>query len=183
MSQDAQSSTRSDPVGRVLTRVTRLFVIVGGISLTAAGFLTVASVMGRYLINAPIPGDFELVETACALAVFSFLPYCQLQKGNVLVDFFTYKLSARSRGLLDSLSALIYTVIAVLLTWRLWVGGLDLLRTNEQTIVLQIPRAYNFIFIMPCMALLVVVSAYTIWDHLKSAEDEPPPPGHPSPET
>ncbi len=174
MSQIDISSTRSDPIGRVLTRVARGFVIVGGISLTAAGFLTVASVVGRYFLNSPIPGDFELVETACALAVFSFLPYCQLQKGNVLVDFFTYKLSARKRGLLDSLSALIYTFIAVLLTWRLWVGGLDLLRTNEQTIVLQIPRAYNFVFIMPCMALLVVVCAYTIWDHYKSAEDEPP---------
>ena len=174
MNQTAESSTRSDPVGRVLTRISRLFVIIGGMSLTAAGFLTVASVMGRYFLNAPIPGDFELVETACALAVFSFLPYCQLQKGNVLVDFFTYKLSPRKRGLLDSLSALIYTLIAALLTWRLWVGGLDLLRTNEQTIVLEIPRAYNFVFIMPCMALLVVVSAYTIWHHFKSAEDEPP---------
>ena len=174
MSQTADSSTRSDPIGRVLTRISRIFVIIGGISLTAAGFLTVISVMGRYLFDAPIPGDFELVETACALAVFSFLPYCQLQKGNVLVDFFTYRLSPRKRGLLDSLSALIYTAIAVLLTWRLWVGGLDLLRTNEQTIVLQVPRAYNFIFIMPCMVLLVVVSAYTIWHHYKSAEDEPP---------
>lgn len=174
MSQTADSSTWSDPIGRVLTRISRIFVIIGGISLTAAGFLTVISVMGRYLFDAPIPGDFELVETACALAVFSFLPYCQLQKGNVLVDFFTYRLSPRKRGLLDSLSALIYTAIAVLLTWRLWVGGLDLLRTNEQTIVLQVPRAYNFIFIMPCMVLLVVVSAYTIWHHYKSAEDEPP---------
>ncbi len=173
MSQYDETSTRSDPIGRVLTRISRLFVIIGGISLTAAGFLTVASVMGRYFFNAPIPGDFELVETACALAVFSFLPYCQLQKGNVLVDFFTYKMSARTRGLLDSLSALIYTCIAVLLTWRLWVGGLDLLRTNEQTIVLQIPRAYNFVFIMPCMALLVAVSAYTIWHHFKIADDAP----------
>ncbi len=174
MSQETEPSTRSDPIGRVLTRVSRLFVITGGISLTAAGLLTVTSVMGRYFLDAPISGDFELVETACALAVFSFLPYCQLQKGNVLVDFFTYKLSPRKRGMLDSLSALIYTVIAVLLTWRLGVGGLDLLRTNEQTIVLQIPRAYNFIFILPCMVLLVAVSAYTIRDHFNSAEDEPP---------
>jgi TRAP-type C4-dicarboxylate transport system permease small subunit len=181
MSLIAASSTRSDPIGRVLTRVTRLFVIVGGVALTAAGLLTVASVIGRYFFNAPIPGDFELVEMGCALAVFSFLPYCQLQRGNVLVDFFTYKLSTRKRGLLDSLSALIYTVIAGLLTWRLWVGGLDLLRTNEQTIVLQIPRAYNFVFIMPCMVLLVVVCAYTIWDHFNSAEDDSPSPGPPSP--
>ncbi len=173
MSQVAESSTRSDPIGRVLTRVSRVFVIIGGTLLTAAGFLTVASVLGRYLVSAPIPGDFELVEAACALAVFSFLPYCQLQKGKVLVDFFTYNLSANKLGVLDSISALIYTAIVVLLTWRLWVGGLDLLRTNEQTIVLHIPRAYYFIFIMPSMALLVVVSAYTIWSHFKSAEDEP----------
>ena len=173
MSQQSESSTRSDPIGRVLTRIARVFVIIGGLSLTAAGILTVASVIGRYFFNAPIPGDFELVEGACALAVFSFLPYCQLQKGNVLVDFFTYRMSARKRGLLDGLSALIYTAITVLLTWRLWVGGLDLLRTNEQTIVLEIPRAYNFVFIMPCMALLVAVTAYTIWDHFKSSEDAP----------
>ena len=68
-------STRSDPVGRVLARLARIFVIIGGICLTAAGLLTVVSVMGRYFINSPIPGDFELVEMACAVAVFSFLPY------------------------------------------------------------------------------------------------------------
>ena len=170
MSGITEPSTRSDPIGRVLTRISRAFVIIGGMFLTAAGILTVGSVFGRYFFDAPIPGDFELVEMACALAVFSFLPYCQIKKGNVLVDFFTYKMSARKRGFLDSLSALIYTVIAVLLTWRLWVGGLDLLRTNEQTVILHIPRAYNFVFIMPCMALLVAVSAYTIWHHFRSAD-------------
>ena len=36
--------------------------------------------------------------------------------------------------------------------------------------------SYNFIFIMPCMVLLVIVSAYTIWHHYKSADDQPPPP-------
>jgi TRAP-type C4-dicarboxylate transport system permease small subunit len=174
MSEFAQSSTRSDPIGRVLTRISRVLVIAGGIVLTAAGILTVASVIGRYFFDSPIPGDFELVEMACALAVFSFLPYCQLQKGNVLVDFFTYKLSPVARGALDSLSALIYTAITVLLTWRLAVGGLDLLRTNEQTVVLQIPRAYAFVYIVPCMVLLVAVSFYTIWHHFKFAGHDMP---------
>ena len=85
MTELSSISTRSDPMGRVLTRLARIFVIIGGICLTAAGLLTVVSVMGRYFINSPIPGDFELVEMACAVAVFSFLPYCQLRKGNVLV--------------------------------------------------------------------------------------------------
>lgn len=174
MSEVTGSGAGTDQIGRALTRISRRFVIAGGMLLTAAGLLTVASVIGRYFFNAPIPGDFELVEMACALAVFSFLPYCQITRGNVLVDFFTLKLSARVRGFLDSLSALIYTCIAILLTWRLWVGGLDLLRTNEQTVILQIPRAYSFVFIIPSMVLLVAVSAYTVWDHFRIVEDETP---------
>ena len=175
MTETTTESTRSNTLDRVLNRLTRIFVIIGGAFLTAAGILTVVSVIGRYFFNTPIPGDFELVEMACAIAVFSFLPHCQLKKGNVLVDFFTYNSSARTKGILDSISAIIYSAITVLLTWRLWVGGLDFLATNEQTVILQIPRAYVFIFIMPCMALLVVVSFYTIWQHYyeASAEHDP----------
>jgi len=167
MSETSGWGARIDRIGRALTRISRLFVIAGGILLTAAGLLTVASVIGRYFFDTPIPGDFELVEMACALAVFSFLPYCQIRKGNVLVDFFTLKLSARLRGVLDSLSALLYTFITILMTWRLTVGGLDLLHTNEQTVILQIPRAYAFVFIIPSMVLLVAVCVYTVWDHFR----------------
>ncbi len=170
MTEIPTTSTRSDPVGRVLTRLTRTFVIIGGASLTAAGILTVASVIGRYFFNAPVPGDFELVEMACAVAVFTFLPYCQLRKGNVLVDFFTHNSSPSTKGILDSISAVIYSGIVVLVTWRLWVGGIDFLHTNEQTVILHIPRAYVFIFIMPCMALLVCVTIYTIWQHYFEAQ-------------
>ncbi len=172
MTETLPLSTRSDPVGRVLTRLTRTFVIIGGACLTAAGILTVASVIGRYFFNVPIPGDFELVEMACAVAVFTFLPYCQLKKGNVLVDFFTHNSSPRTKGILDSISAVFYSLIIILITWRLAVGGIDFLHTNEETVILQIPRAYVFIFIMPCMALLVCVTIYTIWQHYFQAQVE-----------
>jgi len=172
MTGETETSTRPDPIGRVLFRLARALVIIGGACLTAAGILTVGSVIGRYFFNSPIPGDFELVEMACAVAVFSFLPYCQLKKGNVLVDFFTYNSSPRTKGILDSISAIIYSAITVLLTWRLWVGGLDFLATNEQTVILQIPRAYVFIFIMPSMVLLVAATFYTIWQHYYEAEVE-----------
>jgi len=172
MSEKTNTSTWSDPIGRVLFYLSQKLVIVGGICLTAAGVLTVVSVIGRYFFGAPVPGDFELVEMACAVAIFSFLPYCQLRKGNVLVDFFTYKSPAKLKGILDSISALVYSAIAIMLTWRLWVGGLDFLATNEQTVILQIPRAYVFLFIMPSMALLVLVTIYTIWLHYFQTDDD-----------
>lgn len=172
MTDETQTSTRLDPIGWVLFCLARALVIIGGVCLTVAGLLTVASVIGRYFLNSPVPGDFELVEMACAVAVFSFLPYCQLKKGNVLVDFFTYNSSPRTKGILDSISAAIYSAFVILLTWRMWVGGLDFFHTNEETVILQIPRAYVFIFIMPCLALLVVVTLYTIWQHFYAASED-----------
>ena len=58
------------------------------------------SVLGRWLSGmplaaqvprrlGPINGDFELVQMATAIAVFSFLPYCQARRGNIVVDTFT----------------------------------------------------------------------------------------------
>ena len=51
--------------------------------------LVTVSVTGRYLIAAPIPGDYDLVAILSGCAVFAFLPYCQMVHGNVMVEFFT----------------------------------------------------------------------------------------------
>ena len=53
-----------------------------------------------------------------AVAIFSFLPYCQMVRGNVIVDVFTTRASPRTRALLDSIGNLLFTAIAALLTWR-----------------------------------------------------------------
>lgn len=152
-----------DRFGRALHTGCRIVAAIGGTLLAAAGVMTVVSVLGRYLLSAPIPGDFELVELASALAVFSFLPYCQLVRGNVLVDFFTAKAPARVRGALDGLGALALAAIGALLGWRMAVGGLELERIGEQTVLLQIPRYLAFYPILVCLVLLVLAAAYTSW--------------------
>ena len=63
-------------------------MVLAGIAMT-----TVVSVLGRKFFGGAIAGDFEIVEIGCAVAVSLFLPYCQLNKGNVIVDFFTLKAS------------------------------------------------------------------------------------------
>ena len=62
-----------------------------------AAIVTV-SVIGRYLFSAPIPGDYDIVGILCGCAIFAFLPYCQLKRGNVLADFFTAKRAAAGQG-------------------------------------------------------------------------------------
>ena len=50
--------------------------------------VTVVSIVGRSLIQfglSPIPGDFEIVQAGMLFAIFSFLPWCHLTRGNALV--------------------------------------------------------------------------------------------------
>ena len=117
-------SARSEHVGRALYRAATGIALLGGLVLFALTLLTVISVVGRAAFSAPIPGDFELVELGMAVAIFSFLPYCQIVRGNVIVDLFTSKASPRTRALLDGIGNLLFTAIAAVLTWRVAVGAI-----------------------------------------------------------
>ena len=142
--------------------------VLGGAVLVALIVMTCVSILGRALFSAPIPGDFELVEIGCAIAVFAFLPYCQMTRGNVVVDFFTAGVSTRRRASLDLVANTLFTLIAGLLTWRAVLGGLDLHRYQETTMVLAVPLWWGFVPAVLCLAVLTLVSAYTV---LRSRRD------------
>jgi TRAP-type C4-dicarboxylate transport system permease small subunit len=150
-------------VGRLLHRAATGIALLGGLVLFALTLLTVISVVGRAVFSAPIPGDFELVELGMAVAIFSFLPYCQIVRGNVIVDLFTTKASARTKALLDGVGNLLYTAIAALLTWRVALGGLEIRSYHETTMVLQVPAWWGYAPAVAFLAFLTLVCAYTVW--------------------
>ena len=98
--------------GRILNFISKYFAIFGGFILLIAALISIFSIFGRVVFSSPILGDFELVEIACAVAIGSFLPLCHLKNGNVIVDFITAKLSKNTINLLDSISSLIFGVVA-----------------------------------------------------------------------
>ena len=63
--------------------------VIGGILSLALALLVILSVAGRYFFSKPIEGDFEVVKMATAISVFSFLPYAQWRRSNIMVDTFT----------------------------------------------------------------------------------------------
>lgn len=163
MADQAAMSARSERVGRALYRAATGVALLGGLVLFALTLLTVISVFGRSAFSAPIPGDFELVELGMAVAIFSFLPYCQIVRGNVIVDLFTNRASPRTKALLDGIGNLLYTAIAALLTWRAAVGGIEIRGYHETTMVLQVPVWWGYVPAVAFLAFLTVVCAYTVW--------------------
>ena len=167
MPDQASACNRATGFERTLTKISQIVAAAGGMILIVVVLLTVTSIVGRALLNKPLPGDFELVQLGCAIAIFAFLPYCQITRGNVVVDFFTAKAPAKMTAILAMVGDLLYMFIAVVVTWRLAVGALDFFVFGEETMVLQLPKWWAFVFILPASALLVVVCFYTSWQHLK----------------
>jgi len=131
-------------IGIVLERATRGLALAGGVLLVGVLVMTVISVAGRYLFNAPIPGDYEITELACGVAVFAFLPYCQLNRANIVVEFFTARLSRRAKRMLDTVHSFAFAVVAVLMAWRLAVGGLSKMADGQTTLYLGIPMYWGY---------------------------------------
>ncbi len=156
----------------LLDRACRALAVAGALILVALSLVTVVSVIGRYLFGRPIHGDFEMVEMGCAIAVSLFLPYCQLRLGNVIVDFATVRAPQVVKRALDVFGCLLLCAMGALLAWRLSLGGYDLYRYNDQTMVLAINTWIAYAVVVPCFALLAAAGMATAW---RAARGLPPP--------
>lgn len=163
MAERQTSGTLSaDSAGKVLHMIAQLLALIGGIVVAAMAVLTTASVAARTFLGAPIAGDYELVGIMNGVAVFAFLPYCQITLRNIVVDFFMDGASARTKSICDAIGSLLYFGLACLLTWRLIYGAIDMYKYSEQTPTLSIPRWITFPFDIACMFVLIVVTIYTL---------------------
>lgn len=173
-------------VGRVVDVLARLMAYGGGVVLLAISAMTVVSIVGRAGIGVglgPVPGDYELVANGCALAVFSFLPYCQLKRGHVTVDILTDHFPARLRAVTGLLGDMLISLAALVVLRQLWFGfaekfpyGSDALREvlgmgykpfyPETTYELEIPVWMPYGFALLGAAMFALVALYTVWRSL-----------------
>lgn len=145
-----------------IEKVIELWALAGGMLLCGIVLLTAYSLFMDIAFNAPFAGDFEIVEMGVAVAVFTFLPYCQLTDANVSADIFTAHASRRTIALLMFLASAIALAFSLLLIWRMYYGMVDSRAYNEVTTVNGIPVWIAYVPILVSLALLVVASAITL---------------------
>lgn len=126
------------------------------------------SIISDAIANKPFPGDFELTEMGAAIAVFCFLPYCQLTGANVSADIFTMNAGPRKIALMSILAALVAILFSILLLWRMSAGLVDYVEYSEFTGILEIPIWWAFIPALISLVLLLCASIITLYD--KSSE-------------
>jgi TRAP-type C4-dicarboxylate transport system permease small subunit len=163
---ESEASARAEPPEppappRLLEAIAKLLALIGGTVAIAVAAIVVASVLSRWLFADPIPGDFELAQIGTAIAVFAFLPYCQIVRGNIVVDTFTAHLPARVRGRIDALWDIVFAVAMAFVAVCLTRGTLDTFASQEVSMVLRIPVWPGVAFSSFCCAFLAIVSLAT----------------------
>ena len=142
---------------RVLERLAKACAVLAGVLLTVITLMTCVSLIGRNTVGWTIVGDFELSGAAAGAATALFMPWCQWQRGNIIVDFFTAKASERTNGLLDRLGALLLAAAMALLAWRSAVGGINAWQSQSGTMMIGFPEWIIYCGIVPPLVLTAVI--------------------------
>ena len=138
---------------RALDVLAVALALAGGVVLVGVAALTGWSVVGRWLVGRPLLGDIELVQLGTAVAIALFLPYCQLHRSHLIVDFFTARSSGPMQRRLDAAASILVGALFCALAWRAGVAVIDMRRAAETTMVLGIPLWIPYAAMVPGLAL------------------------------
>lgn len=118
--------------------LTRLIYIIAGMSVLFIMFLTVADVILRYF-RRPILGTYELVAFSGAVVTGFSLPFTSWKKGHISVDFLISKFPQKMRDTFHMVTRCLVIGLFLMFGWNLIKYGMDLQKSGEVSLTLQIP--------------------------------------------
>ena len=142
-----------------------IWAMLGGMMLLGVVAINGLSVVGA-LFSQPFPGDFELTQVGVAVAVFAFLPYCQLMGANVSADIFSSGALPRTIAFFKLLGSVVAFGFSTLLLWRMSLGMLDQLNYGYTTSILGFPQWIVYAVNLVSLALLSVAALLTGFGNL-----------------
>lgn len=152
---------------RFASWIAKVLALAGGAVLLGIVALTCVSIIGRAFVPlnigiGPIRGIYDMTEIGMAAAIFAFLPWAQLQEAHARVDLFEPIMPKTIDRGLDLLFNIAMFVIALVGSWRLYLGMLDKYSYGETTLIAQIPVWYGYAAGLVGGVGFVVVSAFCI---------------------
>ncbi len=142
----------------LLEPLAKLCAIVAGVLLTVITLMTCISLIGRNTTGWSIVGAFELSGSAAGAAIALFMPWCQLRRGNIIVDFFTARASPGAQDRLDRLGALLLALVMALMTWRTGIGGINAWNSQAGSMMMGFPEWIVYAGMVPPLALTALIA-------------------------
>lgn len=143
---------------KTLELLAKASAILSGLVLLVVTLVICASLTGRNTTGWTIPGDYELIGVAAGAAIALFMPWGQLKRANIVVDFFTAGLKPASNAMLDRVGAALLGVAIGVFTWRAAIGGWNAWRSGSATMMLGFPEWIVYAVLVPPLALSAAIA-------------------------
>ncbi|HUQ75896.1 MAG TPA: TRAP transporter small permease [Burkholderiales bacterium] len=130
-----------------------LFGIAASALLFGMMVLTFFDVVGRYLLNRPIRGAFEVTELALLVLIFAGLPLVSHADEHVTMDFIDRLLGARGRDIWVRVMHGVCAAIFFFIAWQTWIKAGKIGGYGDTTDVLRI-LVGPFVYFMTAMVAL-----------------------------
>jgi TRAP-type C4-dicarboxylate transport system permease small subunit len=121
--------------------------------------LTCADVGGRYFLNRPVWGAFELTEMMLAALIFAGLPLVSLRNEHVTVDLFDPVTPDWLFRIQHIAACAIGVACTGYLAWRLWIRAGGMVAAGETTAQLKLTVGW----LTYAMSLLMVLTAAALF--------------------
>ena len=153
----ARAEDRNDDprrtAGIVVQRLLERTLGVGAaLLLLALILITCVDVVGRYVLNAPLTGAFEMTELLLVALVFTALPLATERREHVEVDLLASAFGRFANRLMMAFAGLFSSAVLATFSWRLAGHALKSAENDAVTNALQIPLApFGFLAAAACL--------------------------------
>ena len=122
--------------------------------------LTAADVVGRYVLNRPVPGAFEMTEMMLAALIYCGLPLVSQRREHIVIDTFDPWMSPRVKRGLDVFADIVCSLTLAGIGWLIFRRAARVAEYGDTTSVLTLPLA-PVAYLMG--AMIVVTAAIHLW--------------------
>lgn len=147
-----------DPILKFLSFLAQLCAVLAGLILTAVTLVTCVSLIGRNTTGWTLQGDYELTAVAAGAAIALFMPWCQLRRQNIIVDFFTAKAPASVNAVFDRIGALLLAAMLLVIAWRTAIGAMSAYQSQTTTMMLGFPEWITYAAMVTPLAIAGVIA-------------------------
>ncbi len=126
-------------MSRLSSALSRWLHYASCMALALLMFLTVGDIIGRYMLNQPVPGTFELTEISMVFIVFLALGIAHHEHEHISLDLAYNFFPPWLKQAVDLLVALISLAVIAAITWQLYLYSLRMLEGGYTTAVLRLP--------------------------------------------
>lgn len=146
----------SSPLVRALESVLDALCAVILIMMTC---ITTIDVVGRYIFHSPIHGAYESNEFLLAILIFAAIPRVTWHRQHLTVTVLDGLLAPFFKQILQRFLSLISAIGLGILSYFLWLHGMQLADYGDMSNALQIPIA-PFAFVIAIFTALAALAAF-----------------------